>query len=140
MSEPKRKHLVIDTSVYINYTRHQKLNRLIDAILSYDLVVYISPDLIDELVRNIPLTSAVELPQFVYDGYLQTIKSISVLFQPVPQYADSPDPKDNFLWDLALQPNSEIIVTKENALLGFSNSPIPVHDIKWFKETYPVSF
>lgn len=139
MSEPKPKHLVIDTSVYINYTRHQKLYRLVDAILSYDLIVYISSDLIDELERNIPLTSAVELPQLVYDGYLHTIKSISILFEPVPEYADSPDPKDNFLWDLALQTDSEIIVTKENALLSFTNSPIPVHDIKWFKEMYPVS-
>ncbi len=63
MSNPKPEHLVIDTSVYINYTRHQKLYRLVDAILIYDLVV--SSYLIDELERNIPLTSAVELPQFV---------------------------------------------------------------------------
>lgn len=97
MSEPKPKHLVINTSVYINYTRHQKLHRLVDAILSYDLVVYMSPDLIDELQRTIPLTSAVELPQFVYDGYLHTIKSICILFEPVPQFVNSPDPKDNFL-------------------------------------------
>ena len=109
MSNPKFKHLVIDTSVYINYTRHQKLYRLVDAILTYDLVVYISSYLIDELERNIPLTTAVELPQFVYDGYLNTIKSICIFFQPVSQYNDSPDPKDNFLWDLALQTNSEII-------------------------------
>ena len=139
MSEPKPKHLVIDTSVYINYTRHQKLYRLADTILTYDLVIYISPDLIDELERNIPLTSAVELPQFVYEGYLHTIKSVCVFFEPVTQYAGSPDQKDNFLWDLALQTNSEIIVTKEKALLDFTNSTIPVHDIKWFKETYPVS-
>ena len=139
MSEPKPKHLVIDTSVYINYTRHQKLYRLADTILTYDLVIYISPDLIDELERNIPLTSAVELPQFVYEGYLHTIKSVCVFFEPVPQYTDSPDPKDNFLWDLALQTNSEIIVTKEKALLSYTNSPVPVHDIKWFKGTYPVS-
>ncbi len=139
MSNPKPKHLVIDTSVYINYTRHQKLYRLVDAILFYDLVVYISPYLIDELERNLPLTSAVELPQFVYDGYLKTIQSICIFFEPLLQYDESPDPKDNFLWDLALQTNSEIIVTKEAALLNFTNSPIPVHDIKWFKETYPVS-
>lgn len=138
MSEPKPKHLVIDTSVYINYTRHQKLYRLIDAILTYDLVVYISSALIDELERNIPLTSAVELPQAVYDGYLHTIKSICITFEPVQIYTNSPDPKDNFLWDLAIQTNSEIIVTKEAALLNFKSSPIPVHTIQWFKETYPV--
>jgi len=31
-----------------------------------------------------------------------------------------------------------VIVTKEKALLDFAQSPVPVHDIKWFKETYPV--
>ena len=57
MSNPKPDRLVIDTSVFINYTRHQKLYRLINAILTYDLSVYLSFDLIDELERNIPLTS-----------------------------------------------------------------------------------
>ncbi len=139
MSNPKFKHLVIDTRFILITPATKNFIASFDAILIYDLVVYISPYLIDELERNISLTSAVELPQFVYDGYLNTIKAICILFEPTSQYNDSPDPKDNFLWDLALQTNSEIIVTKETALLNFTNSPIPVHDIKWFKETYPVS-
>jgi uncharacterized protein len=138
MSNQKPNQLVIDTSVFINYTRHQRLYRLINAILTYDLSVYLSPELIDELERNIPITSAIELPQFIYDGYLETIKSSCIIFEPILQYKESPDAKDNFLFDLALQTNSEIIVTKETALLNFTNSPIPIHDIKWFKETYPV--
>ncbi len=138
MSRSKPKNLVIDTSVYINYTRHQKLYRLINAIVTYDLIVYLSPELIAELERNIPLTSAVTLPQHVFDNYLLTIKNVCQLFEPVPQYSQSPDPKDNFLFDLALQTNSQLIITKEKDLLNFSNTPIPVHDIKWFKETYPV--
>lgn len=73
MSNQKPKQLVIDTSVFINYTRYQKLYRLVNAILTYDLSVYLSSDLIDELKRNIPITSAVELPQLIYDGYLETI-------------------------------------------------------------------
>ncbi len=138
MSNQSPKQLVIDTSVFINYTRHQKLYRLVNAILTYNLSVYLSSDLIDELERNIPVTSAVELSQSVYDGYLETIKASCITFEPVVQFKESPDAKDNFLFDLALQTNSEIIVTKEKALLNFKNSPIPVHDIKWFKETYPV--
>jgi hypothetical protein len=46
--------------VFINYARHQKLYRLINAILTYDLSVYLSSYLIDELERNIPITSAVD--------------------------------------------------------------------------------
>jgi uncharacterized protein len=138
MSNQKPDQLVIDTSVFINYTRHQKLYRLIRTILTYDLSVYLSPHLIGELERNIPITSAIELPQLIYVGYLETIKASCIIFEPILQYKESPDAKDNFLFDLALQTNSEIIVTKETALLNFTNSPIPIHDIKWFKETYPV--
>lgn len=138
MSNQKPKQLVIDTSVFINYTRHQKLYRIINTILTYDLSVYVSSALIDELEKNIPVTSVVELPQSVYDGYVETIKASCIIFEPVLQYKNSPDAKDNFLFDLALQTNSEIIVTKEKALLNFANSPIPIHDIKWFKETYPL--
>ena len=54
MSNQKPDQLVIDTSVFINYTRHQKLYRLIRAILTYDLSVYLSPDLIDELEGIFP--------------------------------------------------------------------------------------
>ncbi|HEY5409062.1 MAG TPA: putative toxin-antitoxin system toxin component, PIN family [Ginsengibacter sp.] len=138
MSNQKPKQLVIDTSVFINYTRHQKLYRLINTILNYDLSVYLSAELIDELERNIAIASAIELPQSVYSGYLENIIAACIIFEPVLQYKESPDAKDNFLFDLALQTNSEIIVTKETALLNFTNSPIPIHDIKWFKEMYPV--
>ncbi len=103
MNNQKPKHLVIDTSVFINYTRHQKLYRLVDAIFTYDLMVYISTELVDELEKNIPITSAVELPQFVYDGYLETIQASCIIFEPVSAYKESPDPKDNFLFDLALK-------------------------------------
>lgn len=138
MHDPAPRHLVIDTSVYITYTRHQKLYRLIDAVLTYELIVYLSPALVDELRRNIPPTSSVELPSFIYDEYLAAIQAVCVHYEPFSRYRDSPDPKDNFLWDLALQTGSEVIVTMESALLNFTASPIPVHDLKWFKETYPV--
>ncbi|MFP5041070.1 hypothetical protein [Parasediminibacterium sp. JCM 36343] len=69
---------------------------------------------------------------------LDTIKSFTTLVEKFPYFTDSPDIKDNFLFDLVIQTNSEIIVTKEKALLEFIESPVAIHDIKWFKETYPV--
>ncbi|MFP5042565.1 hypothetical protein [Parasediminibacterium sp. JCM 36343] len=38
----------------------------------------------------------------------------------------------------ASQPAGFVIVTKEKALLNFAVSPVAIHDIKWFKETFPV--
>ena len=61
------------------------------------------------------------------------------MFEVKTVFNNSPDSKDNFLFDLALQTASEVIVTKEKALLNFAESPVLIHDIKWFKEKYPVA-
>ena len=40
---------VIDSSVYLNYAAYGKIYRLMDAIVTYDLVVYINEELLNEL-------------------------------------------------------------------------------------------
>ncbi|MEJ7736628.1 MAG: hypothetical protein WKF97_04305 [Chitinophagaceae bacterium] len=69
---------------------------------------------------------------------LRAIKEATIFTVTQPQFNDSPDPKDNFLFDLALQTGSEVIVTQEKALLHFTSSPVPIHNLKWFKENFPV--
>ncbi len=69
---------------------------------------------------------------------LKAIKEATIITVTLPTFTKSPDPKDNFLFDLALQTGSEVIVTQEKALLSFANCPIPIKSLKWFKETYPV--
>ena len=69
---------------------------------------------------------------------LQVIKKATIYKITTSGFSSSPDPKDNFLFYLALQTGNEVIVTQEKALLGFKDSPVPIHDLKWFKENYPV--
>lgn len=128
--------LVIDTSVYINYCTHNKLYRLMLAIDRYDITVFINQELIRELQNNI--VSALKTSDTNASLLLEAILEAAHFFETIPLFTSSPDPKDNFLFDLALQTNSRVIVTQEKALLNFKNSPVPVHDIKWFKESFPV--
>ena len=53
-------------------------------------------------------------------------------------YDKSPDPKDNFLFDLAIHSGSEVIVSDEKKILAFPESPVPVRSLGWFKETFPI--
>lgn len=69
---------------------------------------------------------------------LEQIKTATTFITITASFTQSPDPKDNFLFDLALQTESEVIVTQEKALIGFTASPVAIHDLKWFKEKYPV--
>ena len=129
--------LIIDSSVFINYGLYNKLYRIANDIAEYNLNVYANEYLLEEVERNLGKTnirSKLEIFQSII-----FIESFVIMFEVKIIFNNSPDSKDNFLFDLALQTESEVIVTKEKALLNFAESPVPIHDIKWFKEKYPVA-
>lgn len=131
-----KKKFVIDTSVYLTYAAYNKIYRLVDAIYRYNLSVYINEDLLTELENNI--VDCLSVKDINPSALLDAIKASVVFVATQKHYSESPDPKDNFLFDLAIQTSSEVIVTQEKALLNFKESPIEIRDLKWFKETFPV--
>ena len=131
-----KKALIVDTSVFITYIRYNKLYRLIDAINKYEINVFVNQNLLNGIERNINKNVDVIVDSKQVVNY---ISENCILFETIPAFTQSPDPKDNFLFDLAIQTNSEILVTQEKALLNFENSPVKIHDLKWFKETYRVA-
>jgi predicted nucleic acid-binding protein len=86
------------------------------------------------LEKNIPIILKVKdaNPELIKE----TIKTATFYLETEPMFTNCPDPKDNFLFDLALQTGSELIVSEEKVLLNWKESPVPVHDIKWFKENF----
>jgi len=132
-----KNHIIIDSCVYLSYARFKKLYRISYCVLDYGLQVYIDSNLFDELKKNLP--KVLFLNGHNVKEALDEIEKFTTLVEIIPIYTKSPDTKDNFLFDLAIQTQSEVIVTKEKVLLSFKESPVPIHDIKWFKETYPVN-
>jgi predicted nucleic acid-binding protein len=116
---------------------YNKLYRLLAAIDQYELEVFVNDQLVNEIERN--LTSSLQDKEIKPILIMDAIIAATINFETIAAFDQSPDSKDNFLFDLALQSNSEIIVTKEKALLNFKESPVAIRDIKWFKETYPVA-
>lgn len=51
-------------------------------------------------------------------------------------YGLSPDPKDNYLFDVAVQNACVFIISDDSRLLQFSLKPIPVHTSQWFLKTF----
>ncbi len=132
-----KNRFVIDTSVYITYAAYNKIYRLADAIIEYELAVFLNRQLLYELEKNIP--RALKITNATTADILAEIKAATLFVDTKPYFNQSPDPKDDFLFDLALQTDSEVIVSQEKALLGFAESPVAIHDLKWFKENYPVA-
>ena len=95
----KRK-FVIDTSVYITYAAYTKLYRLIDAFNQYNLY-FINEEILIELENN--LADCLMVKDVDPSILLRAIKEATIFTITQPQFNDSPDTKDNFLFDLALQ-------------------------------------
>ena len=130
-------HLIIDSCVYLSYARYKKLYRISYCVLDYGLQVFIDSFLLSELKKNLPkmlFKTGLDVQEA-----LDEIEGFTIMKETIPIFSKSPDPKDNFLFNLAIQTQSEVIVTKEKVLLSFNESPVQIHDIKWFKETYPVN-
>ena len=131
-----KRGFVLDTSVLLKYAAHDKLHRLLNIIATYNIVIYANETLMDEVKRNLPrmLKNQVVSPEKITERLL----ALTTFVNTNPAFTQSPDPKDNFLFDLALQTDSEVIVSDEKKLLLFKDTPVPVRSLGWFKETFPV--
>lgn len=127
---------ILDTSVILNYATYNKLYRLLDAIIRYRIIIYVNDNLITELEKNLP--RVIKAPNVPHAEILENILFLTTYFPTKEIFNKCPDPKDNFLFDLAIQTSSEVIVTDEKKLLAFVESPVPVRSLGWFKETFPV--
>jgi len=69
---------------------------------------------------------------------IEFIKKIAIVNIETAVYAMSPDPKDNYLFDLAIQNNCVFIISDDSLLLEFALKPLPVHSSIWFIKKFPV--
>ena len=95
----KRK-FVIDSSVFLAYASYGKIYRLVNAVFMYHLSVYINEELIDELLRNAP--RVIQVSGISPQDIVSDVISFATYVQVQKIFTQSPDPKDNFLFDLAL--------------------------------------
>lgn len=127
---------VLDTSVILKYATHNKLYRLLDVVIRYGIIIYVNNNLISELEKNLP--RVIKASKVPHAEILENILFLTTYFPTREIFNNCPDPKDNFLFDLAIQTSSEVIVTDEKKLLAFAESPVPVRSLGWFKEAFPV--
>lgn len=66
------------------------------------------------------------------------IKKIALVMTEQALYRLSPDPKDNYLFDLAIQNNCVFIISDDSKLLRFTIKPIPVYSTTWFLKKFPL--
>ena len=112
--------------VYLVFIRF----RLIKLIFDNNLDVYSNGQILAEIHRTLSKPKVITSDSVTPDEIVELVKIVTIPIISKPQYFLCPDMKNNFLFDIALQRNCLFIITDENALLKFSNSPVLVKSLQ----------
>jgi putative PIN family toxin of toxin-antitoxin system len=109
---------VFDVNIWLSYFITGKTEKIIEMIKNSDVFFYRSEELMLELkdVMNRP-----KFTKYFPNGtqeYILFVERFTELFSTNPIFDMCPDPKDNYLFDLAYQSNSEFLVSGDKKVLA----------------------
>jgi putative PIN family toxin of toxin-antitoxin system len=128
--------IIIDANIWIHFARSKDIAPLLDRIIAYNLLPvvnnYLLSEIFNALVENkwMHENNAAKIIAFIRKvAFTDTERAV---------YALSPDPKDNYLFDLAVQNNCVFILTDDTKLLHIQMKPLPVYSCNWFFKKFPI--
>jgi putative PIN family toxin of toxin-antitoxin system len=128
--------IIIDANVWVRFARFRNLNPLLNRFDTHSLIPvinrYLLSEVFDALVKKKWMNDKSAL------ATIQFIEDISILNKGRAVYRLIPDPKDNYLIDLAVQHNCSFIISDDSELLSFPLLPLPVKSCNWFLKQFPV--
>ena len=113
----KNIRVVFDTNIWISFFISSKTDLLVDLIIDKNLLVHTSEELIKELEDVLSRKKFKKYLSLPIKEYIDFHKELCILYKTKPVSTECPDPKDNFLYDLAIQSKSKYIVTGDKVLL-----------------------
>jgi putative PIN family toxin of toxin-antitoxin system len=127
-------NFVIDVNIYVSYIIGDKLDELFLLVLENDFEVFISNALINELSDVLKRDKFKKYLKKPVHEYIKAVRQFGYHMEPSPLIINSPDPKDDYLFVLAL-PTESTIVTGDKLLLNWKQAPVPIISLAKFKKT-----
>ena len=109
---------VFDVNIWLRYFISGKAEKIIDMMENNNVYFYRSVELLLELeeVINRP-----KFAKYFLNGtkeHVSFVEQAAELFHTQPIFDRCPDPKDNYLFDLAYQSNSNFLVSDDKKILA----------------------
>jgi putative PIN family toxin of toxin-antitoxin system len=129
--------LILDVNVWVSYILQQRLKELAAIILRYELNIFISPSLVAELEDVLQRPKIAKYLTLDKQEYLDFIISLTAYSSPTSSFTNAPDPKDNYLFDLALAAGATHLVTGDKPLLAKDEiAGIKIITLRAFRELF----
>ncbi len=130
-------NIVLDTNIWVSYFMAGKHFALANIIFSNNLNIYTNDTLITELkdVLNRPkINKYLKVP---VNELISFHKELCIFHKTKQLYSLSPDPNDNFLFDLAIQTNSKYVVTGDKLILAQNSAHFDFITKSKFENMFP---
>ncbi|MCC5936172.1 MAG: putative toxin-antitoxin system toxin component, PIN family [Lunatimonas sp.] len=134
----KQTSVVLDTNIWVSYIISGNLRELSAQILTYQLQVFACKELSNELEDVLCRQKIKKLLTYPVNDYLRLIQKLTTNFNIHPIFRGAPDPQDNFLFDLALQSKSSLLVTGDKRLFAVSVLSLSILTLSDFKKRFPI--
>ena len=128
--------IVIDAGVWVRMARSDFAKPIIDRIDLYQFLPVLNNYLLSEIHNALIKNGWTTIKQA--DLFIFFVKKLSRFVSEQPVYRLSPDPKDNYLFDLAVQHQCNFIISDDAELLSFPLKPVLVKSCNWFLKQFPV--
>jgi putative PIN family toxin of toxin-antitoxin system len=109
--------IVFDTNIWVSYFIKARFVELVNFVFDNELVIYSSQKLTNELTEVLSRNKFNKYLTYPVSKYIAFYKSLVKNIKPAIVYTQSPDPKDNFLFEIAIAAKATHIVTGDKVLL-----------------------
>ncbi len=126
--------IIIDANVWIKYARAKNIAPILNRLTAYNLIPIVNNYLLVEVFNALIENKWMNSKQ-AYNT-VSFIRKVAIVVAEKAVYGLSPDPHDNYLFDLAIQTNCVFIISDDRELSEFRLKPLPVHSASWFLKTF----
>jgi putative PIN family toxin of toxin-antitoxin system len=128
--------IVIDANVWIRFARNKDHSKLIQRLAFYEFIPVVNNYLLSEIFDALVTMKWMDIHEAA--RYTNVLQRISLVTAENAVFAMSKDPKDNYLFDLAIQNNCVFIISDDKKLSESIVNVIPIRSSKWFLNSFPL--
>ena len=126
---------VFDTNIWISYFLNEKFSELIKLRRECSVIFLRSTPSLSEL-KEVITRKKFKSKNFNVEKLIDFYNGITEFCETEPLFKDCPDPKDNFLFDLAIQGKANYLVSGDKKVLEtrFKSKTLTLTTLAVFKE------
>ena len=128
---------VFDTNIWVSYFIKGKFSELVDFVFNSDVEFHRSKELTTELREVLSRKKFQKYLSLPLEKYISFYEKLSVLYTIRKEFSGCRDPKDNFLFDLAIQSGADFLVSGDKDVRDTKiEAPLQVVTLTSFKELF----